>query len=278
MQDGAISFLNSGSVAEVQILFLRMRLITAPHPPHLRPELKGCTLIIPDVSVGNVGQLAMDLIIETLAAELVGQLMEGDFGEDFSLLPCVGSTSFSHLQGTGPSFPLELFMTNSTGSPLYLLQQRSSPAPGLQGAFAASLVDWAQSQGVHEIWTLGSLDGRFRRDSQLSGSQLRFYADGKQRDACLHADILPLEEDWFADLPLERRLLPPWPLQKACKSREAVACASILIFALEGNNVPEAHSLADAAVAAVPELKSRFEEVKHPQWRCPPSWVHLGLV
>jgi hypothetical protein len=220
----------------------------------------------------------MDLIIETLAAELVGQLVEGDFGEDFFLLPCVGSTSFSHMQGTGPSFPLELFMTNSTNSPLYLLQQRSSPAPGLQGAFAASLVDWAQSQGVVEIWTLGSLDGRFRRDSQLAGSQLRCYAEGKQRDACLHANILPLEEDWFADLPLGKRLLPPWPLHKACKSRDSVASASILIFALEGNNVPEAHLLADAAVTAVPALKYRFEEIDSPQWRCPAIWLHLGLV
>lgn len=253
-----------------------MRLIRTRsfHSPHSQPELKGCTLIVPDVSVGNIGQLAMDLIIETMQAELVGQLVEDD--NVYTLLPCVGSTSFSHLSSeTGPSYPLELFVIKFS-SPLYLVQQRSSPAPGLQGAFAASLVDWAHGQGVNEIWTLGSLDGRFRRDRQLTGSQLRSYANGKQQDACAHAGILPLEDDWFADLPLEKRLLPPWPLHKACRTSETeMTCASILIFASEGNNVPEAHLLANAAVTTVPGLRSRFQELNSPPWRPPPSWLQL---
>jgi hypothetical protein len=47
-------------------------------------SLKGCTLVLAAVGVGNVGQLAADLLISTLALPRCGSF------EDPHVLPCVG--------------------------------------------------------------------------------------------------------------------------------------------------------------------------------------------
>ena len=48
----------------------------------------------PTVSVGNVGQLAADLVVSTLWMERVGFILHP------SLLPCVGNNPFAHEDAT----------------------------------------------------------------------------------------------------------------------------------------------------------------------------------
>ncbi len=54
-----------------------------------------CCYFQPSVSIGNVGQLAADLVISTLSMAKVGYLY------DDSLLPVVGNDPFAS-EGTGP--------------------------------------------------------------------------------------------------------------------------------------------------------------------------------
>jgi proteasome assembly chaperone 2 len=49
------------------------------------PSMEGATLIIADVSLGNVGQLAADLIVTTLGMEVVAYL------DDAAVLPVAGN-------------------------------------------------------------------------------------------------------------------------------------------------------------------------------------------
>jgi proteasome assembly chaperone 2 len=57
-----------------------------PSPPSAPvPELKASTLIFPSVSIGNVPQLAIDLLITTLKIPLVGYLPSP------YLVPCAGT-------------------------------------------------------------------------------------------------------------------------------------------------------------------------------------------
>ena len=106
-----------------------------------RPSLAGCTLVVPAVGVGNVGQLAADLIIETSQAPRMGRLT------DAALLPCVGVGAFSHVPGA--AFGVELF--SLPGTNVYVLQQRAPAAPGRQREFADSLAAWAKEQGVAQV-------------------------------------------------------------------------------------------------------------------------------
>lgn len=74
-----------------------------PTPPSAPvPEFKGSTLVIPSVSIGNVPQLAVDLIIATLNVPLVGYMTSP------YLVPCAGTREDSSQFGqAGIACPLE---------------------------------------------------------------------------------------------------------------------------------------------------------------------------
>jgi proteasome assembly chaperone 2 len=231
--------------------------------------LAGSTLVLPAVSIGNVGQLAIDLMIETSQALRAGRFV------DENILPCGGSGSYSHIPG--PAYSLELFTLPNTSatSNTFILQQRAPVAPGLQQAFADALVGWGQSNGVAKFIILGSLDGSFRRDDQLQGPQLRYWVASNNEELvkfCSEtAGLRCLEEEWFADKPLEERLTPPWPVVKACENAK-VPCAAILAFVLEGENIPDAVDVANAAVKVVPALGAGAGGGEG--WKQPPSWKY----
>ena len=74
-----------------------------PSPPsNPTPEFKSSTLILPSISIGNVPQLAVDLLITTLGLPLVGYMTSP------YLVPCAGTleTATSLGQG-GIACPLE---------------------------------------------------------------------------------------------------------------------------------------------------------------------------
>ena len=237
---------------------------------NLTPSLSfsGATLVIPAVSIGNVGQLAMDLIIETTQAPRVARLSHP------MLLPCAGTGAFSHIPGT--AFSMELYQLPSNQS-IYLVQQRGPAAPGLSQPFAQDLAAWAASVGFSQIWVLGSLDGSFRRDEQLQGSQLRFYGDEEcyqQLQQALAtaegtAAIPRLEpgSSFLQDKPIEKKVLPPWTLLNAFKDHTEIKCGAILSFALEGYNVPEAAAVATVTATSVLSIGGGAV-----QWKEPGSW------
>ena len=55
----------------------------------------------PALSIGNVGQLAVDLLVSSTAAERVGYL------DDLNLLPCVGNDAYGPLPCGDIALPLE---------------------------------------------------------------------------------------------------------------------------------------------------------------------------
>lgn len=55
----------------------------------------------PALSIGNVGQLAVDLLVSSTAAERVGYL------DDLNLLPCVGNDAYGPLPCGDLALPLE---------------------------------------------------------------------------------------------------------------------------------------------------------------------------
>lgn len=81
--------------------------------------LAGSTLVVAAVGAGNVGQLAADLLVSTLALPRLGAL------EDSHLMPCVGRAPYAH--ELGAAVALELY---GQAGGLCVLQQRSAAAPG----------------------------------------------------------------------------------------------------------------------------------------------------
>ncbi|GFN96011.1 proteasome assembly chaperone 2, partial [Plakobranchus ocellatus] len=73
----------------------------------------------PTVSVGNVGQLAADLVISTLWMERVGFIIHR------SLLPCVGNNPFAHEDATSCKMTTCCEVYESTVAQIVVIQQRA---------------------------------------------------------------------------------------------------------------------------------------------------------
>ena len=106
-------------------------------------RLQGSSVVIPAVTTGNVGQLALDLLIESSQAELAGYL------DHAALLPCAGCRPFEHVRDGSPAHALEVY-TTSDG--VTLLQQRSPVAAGCQRMFANDFVRWIGDQQFSKVW------------------------------------------------------------------------------------------------------------------------------
>lgn len=226
-------------------------------------SFQGCTLLVAGVTIGNSGQLAIDLLIESLQATPIG------FFDADTVLPCLGSDAHSHLPGL-LTHNLELF--RHTSSNLLILQQRSPVAPGLQKQAALDLSSWCQQSGISRVIVLCSLDASVRIDSQLKGSQLRFWSESPNLiDQCHQMGLMQLEEDYFeGDVPMAERLLPPWSVIKACTA-SGIECAALAIFTTPGDNVGDGESLARVAAKLVlVDNNGVLERLVRPM-----SWKHV---
>ncbi len=97
--------------------------------------------------MGNVGQLAADLLIATLGLPLIGHL------ESRHLLPCVGLNAF----GAGDTLHLALDVMADADRRLAVVQQRSPAVPGCQRLFAAELAAWLQEADFSQVGRLRPL-------------------------------------------------------------------------------------------------------------------------
>uniref|UniRef100_A0A8I5N3Y1 Proteasome assembly chaperone 2 n=1 Tax=Papio anubis TaxID=9555 RepID=A0A8I5N3Y1_PAPAN len=83
------------------------------------PDLAGFTLLMPAVSVGNVGQLAMDLIISTLSMSKIGY-----FYTD-CLVPMVGNNPYATAEGNSTELSINAEVYSLPSRKLVALQLRS---------------------------------------------------------------------------------------------------------------------------------------------------------
>ncbi|EXB63642.1 hypothetical protein L484_026984 [Morus notabilis] len=121
---------------------------------HLHDECS--TLVLPALSIGNVGQLALDLLVSTMRAERIGYL------DTPFVLPCVGNDAYVPTPQGHLALPLEAY--ESPSNALTLLQQRSPIVKGTIIEFAKNLADFAAASGKKHVVLLSSLDfGRWQR-------------------------------------------------------------------------------------------------------------------
>lgn len=125
------------------------------------------TLLLPAVTVGNVGQLAVDLLLTSVQCRHIGRLRAP------SLLPLAGSPPAPPAHKARIITPMEVYAitdpapAQAAARTVYLVQQRTPPARGRAGEHARSVADWARAAGCREIVLLGSANAAGRREAQL---------------------------------------------------------------------------------------------------------------
>ncbi|KAF8405097.1 hypothetical protein HHK36_009995 [Tetracentron sinense] len=257
---------------------------------HLHDECS--TLILPGLSIGNVGQLAMDLLVSSMGAERIGYL------DDPFVLPCVGNDAYGPVPRGDLALPLEAY--DSPSNALTIVQQRSPVVKGMMVEFAKNLADFAAASGKKHIIVLSSLDSGRRQKIEISSGLQMYYlssanADGTDGDCeklgwkklqeynpaqrrwkylsslaegnVMQEDSLSFEdelvdEDYYPSLPFAA-------LFSCCKAK-GLKVTCILCYCSEGDNIPESFQLAEAAckllglnttkfqgIAVNPDLKAR---------------------
>lgn len=217
-------------------------------------------LVMPALCIGNVGQLAIDLLLEACKKDSkhVAVLKHP------TVLPCYGPNPFhdgsSEAKGieSHAAHPLDLYQVGESDKVcLLVMQQRAPAAAGCQTSFGKDLMQWLSGR-VDEIWVLGSLDASFRHDDDISrqvGTVLRSVpSDESNRscialaDVCTSHGIPPLygggpSDAWYRKVAEDNSVHMPWALLSSAKDAN-IPSVGLISFVVEGDNRVDGHAMA----------------------------------
>lgn len=252
------------------------------------------TLILPGLSIGNVGQLAVDLLVSSTGAERIGYL------DDPNLLPCVGNDAYLPSPQGNLALPLEAY--DSTSNSLTLIQQRSPVVKGMMIEFAKNVADFATASGKKHIVLLSSLDfGRWQTIDMSSGLQIYYLSSASVDGTDVDCERLgwkrlqeynPAQRMWKYlstlaegnaelddNMPSEDELgeedyCPslPFAAMFSCFKAKGLKVTCLLCYCSEGDNISEAFQLADAACRLLDIDPNNFHGNASGKWIVPFSW------
>lgn len=256
--------------------------------PQSSLDLRGHTLILPCVSIGNIGQLAIDILLaSTLArgekAEYVCDL-DGRF-----CVPLVGSSTKIESNPSLLRTPLQVF--TFVNSKLTIVQQRSPIEKTQKDEFINVLGSWAQEKGFREIICLAGIDAGLRTDTQMQHPFWHFTASSSSSSSSTpdndtlstsFSKLLPIYSSANTDKPsttFSRQdktfsdKIPPMPagglvrkiLKTAKNEPNWPTTTALLIFAAEGDNRADAMAMANLIVKTL-HGNSQFELRQPSDW------------
>lgn len=241
------------------------------------PELKGFTLVMPVVAVGNVGQLAVDLIISTFSLSRVGHIHTD------CLIPMAGSNPYSTRKedADGVHTAAEVYMSREMK--LAVLQIRSPVIQKRTKKFRQVLISWIKASGFSRTIVLSSCHAYQRDDSQLRGSTLRYLVTPSMlkmsEEALKELGWLEMEKvqafPTLTDGNTEPRLyIPGGGITKGLYTdscAEDLPVAVLLLFCSEGDNVPDAFTIINHLNSWLSLLDAPSDDQN--KWKVPPSWT-----
>jgi len=133
-------------------------------------EWSGYRFVMPTISVGQVGQLSVDLLLNNFKNQVrkVGTVYSD------AVLPVTGVDR----SGTGLCSALELHVCED--HKLVILQQRSPFVKGRIPSFRRKLLAWLKRAGFVETFVLAGVSSHIRKDAELEGSLFRFLTSNNE--------------------------------------------------------------------------------------------------
>ncbi|KAG0713448.1 Proteasome assembly chaperone 2 [Chionoecetes opilio] len=228
------------------------------------PSLTGYTLILPSVSVGNAGQLAVDLLITNLPCEKVAVVHHP------ALYPLVGGNPYDPSnQEVTTSADLYLITSRS----LAVLQIRSPLIKTERCDFLTELTAWCKAAGVREVVMLASCNAYERWDNnQMTGPQLRYLTarTPQQNTQDLRsAGALELEKR-TDEQGVEQSFLSGAGFVKHFMDICDLPTTVLIKFVEEGDNTMDAVVLLNFLTTW-----KKLTEAKNTSWKMPFSWKNM---
>jgi len=132
-------------------------------------KLSGYSVILPAVSVGNAGQLCIDVLLENIDKNKMSctQVLHP------SIVPIVGPDPL-RLGGDDSAVLTAMQAYTVTDSRLVIFQLRSGILPGAGAAFIADFLKWFQEADCADLIVIGSMQSHECIDKQITGTPLRY--------------------------------------------------------------------------------------------------------
>ncbi|XP_065334266.1 proteasome assembly chaperone 2 [Cloeon dipterum] len=228
-------------------------------------DVTGYKFIIPSVSIGNVGQLAVDILIATVRPE------KWAIAWHPALVPIVGGDPYDY-SSNSLATACELYLSKERK--LIFLQLRSPLVKEHGKDFLLKLSKWIEEKKFSEVLILASLAAYERFGPQLTGHPFRYLTTSSQVDPEISKWGPALEKKQFElggkkseDFVMIGSGFAK-QLYKSCSSA-GVESTVLMKFCDEGFNDTDANQLASFANAWSRILSADSK------WRLPPSWSHL---
>lgn len=254
---------------------------------------ENCTLFVPTVSVGNVGQLAADLIISTLWMERVGYIHHP------SLLPVVGNNPFAHEEATTCKLMTCCEVYESVVAQVVIIQQRAPFFKGRKKEFSDWLTKWIKDMGFYQVVILTSSYSQLRTDQQIGGSPFRILKSPSMNER--NGELFSSKMGW-RDLETRHSFPTPTPQQISTNAEnnqliympgsgiakavfddlQELQVLVFMMFVSEGDNAHEALAMANqmnAWLSLLEKSDKKSEGLVSDQvaqgiskWKVPISW------
>jgi proteasome assembly chaperone 2 len=259
------------------------------------PKFEGQTLVLPAVSYGNVGQLAVDVLLCTALS--TSDATHAGHIQSRHVLPVCGGDAFG-VPATATSTistPCELYHCPSSNA--VLLQRRSMCVKGRSNEFALELAQWCKEQKFKQIVLLAGADSGSLRDRAMhEGLQqglIHYVTSSQVQETFDHCTswqrFTQAERDPNGDViaPTTTSTTHTYPsnvhmaglskrLFNACEVLK-VPVVSLLCFVSEGYNVPDGVRLATSVCEHLPGLAPQSTKESEPgRWVIPASWGSLA--
>ncbi|XP_004714129.1 proteasome assembly chaperone 2 [Echinops telfairi] len=242
------------------------------------PELAGFTLLMPSVSVGNVGQLSIDLIISTLNMFKVGY-----FYTD-CLVPVVGNNPYATTEGNSTELSTNAEVYLLPSKKLVALQLRSIFIKYKSKPFCEELLSWVKSSNCARVIVLSSSHSCHRNDSQLRSTPFRYLLTPALQKSVQNkikklnweemekSQCIPGIEDSDFCVRIPGGGITKTLYEESC-SRET-PMAILLKFVSEGDNIPDALDLVQYLNEWLQIIKPCIDKPTASvlPWKIPSSW------
>ncbi|KAM8967905.1 proteasome assembly chaperone 2 [Pelodytes ibericus] len=234
-----------------------------------------CTLLLPAVSVGNVGQLAIDLVISTLHLPKVGY-----FYTD-CLVPMVGNNPYATNEENTKDLCTNAEVYALPSRKLAVLQLRSPIIKKKSKSFRQELICWIKRCAFTKVILLSSSHAYQRVDNQLFGTPFRYLLtpvlEKTIADQVKGLDWKELEKvSSYPGMNEEEKIIsiPGGGFSKRlyddCCSHE-IQMAVVLKFCSEGDNIPDAFALLNHLNVWL-QLVEQANDGSSAKWTIPSSW------
>ncbi|XP_001365541.1 proteasome assembly chaperone 2 [Monodelphis domestica] len=243
------------------------------------PDFTGFTLLMPAVSVGNVGQLAIDLIISTLNMCKVGY-----FYTD-CLVPMVGNNPYATAEENSTELSTNAEVYSLPSMKLMALQLRSIFIKYKSKPFCEKLISWVKSSKCARVIVLSSSHSYQCDDQQLRSIPFRYLITpemGKSVGETLQnlhwkemekSQLFPEISDSGLCVRIPGGGITKTLYTESCS--KGIQMAVVLKFVSEGDNIPDAFDLVrylNDWLQIIKPQDCNDPSTSVSQWKMPSSW------